>query len=52
VRTTSLARLGVTPPALEILAARIARALGAEWRVNFHANAIAMLDGITRMVGA
>jgi lipoyl(octanoyl) transferase len=51
-RTTSLARLCVAPPPLEILAARIARALGAEWEVNFHANSIAMLDGITRMVGA
>jgi lipoyl(octanoyl) transferase len=52
VRTTSLGRLGVTPPPLEILAARVARELGLELNVTFHANAIAMLDGITRMVGA
>jgi lipoyl(octanoyl) transferase len=52
VRTTSLERLGVTPPPLEILAARIARELGVELNVTFRANAIAMLDGITRMVGA
>lgn len=52
VRTTSLARLGVTSPPLEILAAGVARELGVELNVTFHANAIAMLDGITRMVGA
>ena len=55
-RVTSLARLlaplGVTPPPLELLAARIARALGAELNVTFHANSIAMSDGITRMNGA
>ncbi len=34
-RTTSLARLGVTPPPLERLAARIARALGAELGASF-----------------
>ena len=52
-RVTSLARLlaplGVAPPPLEILAARIARELGAELNVTFHANAIAMSNGITRM---
>jgi lipoyl(octanoyl) transferase len=52
-RVTSLARLlaplGVTPPPLEILAARIARELGAELNVTFHANSIAMSNGITRM---
>ena len=52
-RVTSLARLGVaSPPPLEILAARIARELGAELNVTFHANAIAMSNGITRMDGA
>jgi lipoyl(octanoyl) transferase len=52
-RVTSIARLGVaSPPALEILAARIARTLGAELNVTFHSNSIAMLDGITRMDGA
>ena len=51
-RVTSLARLGVAPPPLEILAARIARELGAELNVTFHANAIAMSNGITRMIGA
>jgi lipoyl(octanoyl) transferase len=51
VRTTSLARLGVRPPPLEILAARVARELGVELNVTFHANSIAMLDGITRMDG-
>jgi lipoate-protein ligase B len=35
VRTTSLARLGVTPPPLPVLAARIAVALGAELGVTF-----------------
>ena len=54
-RVTSLARLlaplGVAPP-LEILAARIARELGAELNVTFHANSIAMSNGITRMNGA
>ena len=52
-RVTSLARLlaplAVAPPPLEILAARIARELGAELNVTFHANAIAMSNGITRM---
>jgi lipoate-protein ligase B len=51
-RATSIARLGITPPPLETLATRIARELGVELNVTFHANSIAMLDGITRMVGA
>jgi lipoyl(octanoyl) transferase len=51
-RVTSIARLGVAPPPLEILAARIARELGAELKVTFHANSIAMSKGITRMIGA
>ncbi len=55
-RVTSIARLlaplGVVPPPLEILAAQIARELGAELKVTFHANSIAMWNGITRMVGA
>jgi lipoyl(octanoyl) transferase len=51
-RVTSLARLGVAAPPLEILAARIARELGAELNVTFHANSIAMWNGITRMDGA
>ncbi len=53
-RVTSLARLlasvgAAPPPPLEILAAHIARELGAELNVTFHANAIAMSKGITRM---
>src|SRR5205823_4552843 len=55
-RVTSLARLlapaGIAPPPLEILAARVARQLGAELNVTFHANSIAMSDGITKMSGA
>ncbi len=52
-RVTSLARLGVAPPPpLEALAAHIARELGAELNVTFHSNAIAMSNGITRMIGA
>jgi lipoate-protein ligase B len=52
-RVTSLARLGVaSPPPLEILAAHIARELGAELNVTFHANSIAMSNGITKMIGA
>jgi lipoyl(octanoyl) transferase len=46
---TSLARLGIAPPPMEILAAHIARELGAELNVTFHANSIAMSDGITKM---
>jgi lipoyl(octanoyl) transferase len=59
VCTTSLARLGVSSPSLEILAARIACALGAELGTTFSdegarmsSDRIAMSDGITRMVGA
>jgi len=51
-RVTSLARLGVAPPPLEILAAHIARELGTELKVTFHANSIAKWNGITRMIGA
>ena len=51
-RVTSLERLGVAPPPLEILAARIARELGVELNATFHANAIAMSNGITRMIEA
>jgi lipoyl(octanoyl) transferase len=51
-RVTSLARLGVASPPLEILASHIARELGAELNVTFHANAIAMSNGITRMIEA
>jgi lipoyl(octanoyl) transferase len=46
---TSLARLGIAPPPMEILAAHIARELGAELNVTFRANSIAMSDGITKM---
>ena len=55
-RVTSLAQLlapaGMAPPPLEILAARVARELGGELNVTFHANSIAMSDGITKMIGA
>jgi lipoyl(octanoyl) transferase len=55
-RVTSLARLpaplGSAPPPLEILAAHIARELGAELNVTFHSNSIAMSDGITKMIEA
>jgi lipoyl(octanoyl) transferase len=52
-RVTSLERLlGSAPPPLELLAAHIARELGAELNVTFHANAIAMSNGITRMIEA
>jgi lipoyl(octanoyl) transferase len=59
-RVTSISRLGVSPPPLEILAARIARELGAELGITFardqsermSSDRIAMSDGITRMDGA
>jgi len=58
-RTTSIARLGVTPPTLAALAPRVARALGDELGVPFTrasddqpADSIAMSDGITRMIEA
>jgi lipoyl(octanoyl) transferase len=57
-RTTSIARMGITPPSLEDLAARVARAFGDEIGVTFHSkideralDAIAMSGGITKMIG-
>jgi lipoyl(octanoyl) transferase len=58
VRTTSIARRGITPPPLEALAASIARELGVELGTEFvearaphrmSSDRIAMPDGITRM---